>query len=153
MPLVTNGSEHLPGLTSSWSTRKDAKHHGRHTEPDHYPPRPGHGEIGPQWSNPRGHPKGGISSPHSSWGRPRCGKRGMCCCRAGVGPNACDWLGRSPERRPSAECCLRQVGSQKEDWPEDTLRRACLQWGRPTDSKESSKLHNTSEGPIPMLHT
>ena len=119
---------------------------------DHYPFQPGHGETGTRWSDPRGHPKGWMSSPCSSWGRPMHGKRGTCCCRVGVGPNACDWLGRSPERRPSAEHGLRLVGTPKEDWPEDTLRRACLQWGRPTDSEESSKLHNTSEGPIPMLH-
>ena len=89
------------------------QHCGRCTELDHYLPWPRHSEISPRWSNPRGSLKGGMSSPHSSWGRPWCGKRGMCCCRVGVGPNACHWLGRSPERRSSAELSLRLVGSPK----------------------------------------
>ena len=95
--------------------------HGGCTEPDHYPPQPRHGEIGPRWKDPRSHPKGRMSWPFSSWGRTWHGKRGTCCCRVGVGPNACDWLGRSPERWFSAEHGLRLVGSPNEDWSEDIL--------------------------------
>ena len=35
-----------------------------------------------------------------------------------------DWA--ETQRGSSAECCVELVGSPKEDWSEDTLRRACL---------------------------
>ena len=99
----------------------------------HNPLQPRHSEIGPRWNNPRSHPKGRMSWPCSSGGRPWPGERGTCCHRVGVGPNACDWLGRSPERQFSAEHGLGLVRSPEEDRSEDTLRRACLQWGGQTD--------------------
>ena len=97
----------------AWVPERMWQHCGRCPEPDPYPPRPGHGEIVPRWNKPRSHPKGRMSWPHSSWGRPWCGKRGMCHCRADVGPNTHDWLGRSPEKRFSAEHHLRLPKAQK----------------------------------------
>ena len=148
MPLVTDGWSSCQVQLPAGIPERTWQHCGRCTEPEHYPPQPGHSEIGPRWSNPRSHPKGRMSSPHSSWGRPWHGKRSTCWCRADVGPNTYDWLGRSPERRSSAEHSFRQVGSPKEDRSEDTFWRACLQWGGLTDVVESTELHDSSESPI-----
>ena len=59
-----------------------------------------------------------VQNPCCSWGWPWPGARGPSRCQACVGPNAHDWLGRSPGRRSSAEHSFRLVGSPKEDWSE-----------------------------------
>ena len=92
------------------------------TELNPHPLWPRHSEVHPRWKNPRSCSEGRKSWPHHSGGWPWHGKRGMCHCSPGVGPNACDWLGRSPERRFNAEPSPRLVESPKEDWSEDTLR-------------------------------
>ena len=56
--------------------------------------------------------------------------------------------------RGKTQCWVqfRLLGSPKEDWSEDTIRRTCFQWGVPTDLAESTEHHDSSESPIPALN-
>ena len=63
----------------------------------------------------------------------------MCCCRPHACTDACNDLGQSQKRGPSAECSSRLAEGPEEDRFKSSSGRTHLKQGRPNDLMESTK--------------